>query len=115
HTAARYGLEADLLWPSERSGARRVGVRKLVLDEVLPLAAEGLDRLGIVARDRDEYLGIIEARCRTGRNGATWQSETFHWLTGECGLGRAEALEELTLRYADLTRKGDPVHLWPVG
>jgi hypothetical protein len=82
---------------------------------LLPLAAEGLDRLGIDSRDRDEYLGIVEARCRTGRNGATWQSETFHWLTGERGLGRTAALEELTVRYGDLMRLGEPAHTWPVG
>jgi len=113
HTAARYGLEAQLVWPSVGGTVRTAGVRELVLDELLPLAVKGLDRLGIDPNDRDEFLGIIEARCQTGRNGATWQSETFHSLISG-GMGRADALQELTLRYADLQREGKPAHLWPV-
>lgn len=112
---AHHGLRAELSWPFAGGASSPVSVRRLVLEELLPLAREGLDRLGIDRHDRDEYLGIIEARCRTGRNGATWQSETFHWLLGVQGLGRTEALEELTLRYADLMRQGDPAHTWPVG
>jgi hypothetical protein len=116
HTAARYGLGAELQWPTgglDAVGA--VGVRKLVLDELLPLAHAGLDRLGIDAHDRDEYLGVVEARCRTGRNGATWQAGMFHHLTDVLGVERGEALEQLTIRYADLMKKGDPAHTWEVG
>jgi hypothetical protein len=116
HTGAQYGLEAELLWPAGGAPcAVPVGVRHLVLEELLPLAHRGLDRLGIDRHDRDLYLGVIEARCRTGRNGATWQSGMFHHLIDVLGMGRDEALAELTLRYADLMKKGDPAHSWEVG
>jgi gamma-glutamyl:cysteine ligase YbdK (ATP-grasp superfamily) len=115
HTAARYGLEAELVWPGKGDGGRVADVRRLVLDELLPLAYAGLDALGIDPHDRDEYLGIIEGRCRTGRNGATWQSRQFHHLVEVGGLGRDEALAALVVRYADLMKQGDPAHLWPVG
>jgi gamma-glutamyl:cysteine ligase YbdK (ATP-grasp superfamily) len=115
HTAARHGLAAELVWPAKGDAGRVAGVRALVLEELLPLAHEGLDALGIDPHDRDEFLGIIEGRCRTGRNGATWQSRQFHHLVDERGMGRDAALAELVVRYADLMKRGDPAHLWPVG
>ena len=116
HTAARHGLAAELLWPAGGApAARPVGVRELVLEELLPLARAGLDRLGIAGYDRDLSLGVIEARCVTGRNGATWQAGMFHRLVGAGGLGRDAALAELTVRYADLMKSGVPAHSWEVG
>jgi hypothetical protein len=116
HTAARHGLNAELRWPvGGAAHAAPVGVRELVSKELLPLARAGLDRLGIDVHDRDLYLGVIEARCRSGRNGATWQAAMFHHLTDGLGLARDEALAELTVRYADLMKSGDPAHSWEVG
>ena len=65
---------------------------ELVLRRLLPLAHEGLDALGVDAADRDRLLGIIERRCVTQRNGASWQSAVFHRLYDDGGLERDEAL-----------------------
>ena len=81
HNAARTGLAAELVWRRDRFGGP-VPVRELVVSELLPLARRGLDALGIDPHDRDEFLGIIEGRCVTGRNGATWLSGQFHRLVG---------------------------------
>ncbi|MEU9385492.1 glutamate--cysteine ligase, partial [Streptomyces sp. NPDC048279] len=86
----------------------------LVRDELLPLAAAGLDAWGVEAADRDFYLGVIEERCRRRVNGASWQATTFHRAV-ERGLPRDEALAAMTRRYADLMNQGEPVHTWPVG
>ncbi|HEV2638733.1 MAG TPA: glutamate--cysteine ligase [Actinocrinis sp.] len=111
YAAARDGLGARQMWPGRGS----VPVRELVLEELLPMAAAGLDRWRIEPRDRDLYLGIIEARVRTGRNGAVWQIEQVEFLEHERGLDRAKAIEGMVTRYAELVRGGDPVHTWPVG
>jgi hypothetical protein len=58
---------------------------------------------------------VIEQRCLTGRNGATWQTETVHTLQKSYGLDRDAALREMTQRYLALMHEGDPVHTWPVG
>ncbi|NUR59161.1 MAG: glutamate--cysteine ligase [Catenulispora sp.] len=113
HTAARHGLQADLLWRGDRF-PDPVPVRELVLSELLPAAARGLDALGIDPRDRDEFLGVIEGRCRTGRNGSTWLSAAFHRLV-DGGLDRTSVLERLTVEYADLMLTGAPAHTWPQG
>ncbi len=109
-TAARYGLEAELYWPGE--GARPV--TELVLRRLLPIAAEGLDRWGIDPANRDRYLGIIEQRCLTGRNGASWQAAMFHHLYDDEGLDRDDALVEMTRRYREHMHSNEPVHTWPV-
>ncbi|MFF0747409.1 glutamate--cysteine ligase [Streptomyces sp. NPDC004111] len=115
-TACRYGIDAELMWPrtGRGSGTQRVPAVKLVRDELLPLAAAGLDAWGVEAADRDRYLGVIEERCRRRVNGASWQVETYHRAV-EAGLGREAALAAMTRRYGELAGEGEAVHLWPVG
>src|SRR3712207_2017071 len=108
HAAARDGIDARVYWP----GAGEVPATELVLRKLLPLAYEGLDRFGIDPGDRDRLLGIVEARCLEGRNGATWQRETVARLE-EQGKDRGAALREMTVRYRDLMHANLPVHAWP--
>ncbi|MFI6644205.1 glutamate--cysteine ligase [Streptomyces sp. NPDC050504] len=115
-TACRHGIDAELHWPRpvRGGGITRVPVVKLVRDELLPLAAAGLDAWNVEPADRDHYLGIIEERCRRRVNGASWQVDTYHRAL-EAGLGREAALAAMTRRYSELMHQGEPVHLWPAG
>ncbi|HYM58784.1 MAG TPA: hypothetical protein VES79_12550 [Solirubrobacteraceae bacterium] len=110
HAGARDGIEARVYWP----GVGEVHAAELVLRRLLPLAHEGLDRWGVDPADRDRLLGIVERRCLTQRNGATWQVETFHRLHDEQGRDRGDALREMTLRYRDHMHSNEPVDSWPV-
>jgi hypothetical protein len=85
---------------------------RLVRDELLPLAAAGLDAWGVAPADRDRYLGVIEERCRRRTNGASWQAAVFHAAL-ERGMDRHKALVAMTQRYSELMRSGEPVHTWP--
>jgi hypothetical protein len=105
--AARKGMGARLYWP----GLGEVGADELVLRRLLPMADEGLRRWRVAADVRDRYLGVIEGRAKTGRNGATWQVDTVHELEGR-GLGRSDALAEMLRRYCDLMHSNEPVHTW---
>nr|MDT0662762.1 glutamate--cysteine ligase [Micromonospora sp. DSM 115978] len=110
HAAARRGIEASVYWP--RIG--EVRVTDLVLDILLPRAATGLDRFGVSAKQRDRLLSVIEDRCRSGRNGAVWQTETVWAAEHRRGLDRPAALRHMLKRYGDLQRTNEPVHSWPV-
>jgi gamma-glutamyl:cysteine ligase YbdK (ATP-grasp superfamily) len=110
HSAARRGIEATVYWP--RIG--EVRVTDLVLDVLLPKAYTGLDRFGVRPADRDRLLGIIEERCRTGRNGAVWQTEAVWAAERGRGMSRSAALHDMLLRYGELQRSNTPVHTWPV-
>jgi hypothetical protein len=105
--SARYGIDARLHWP--RVG--EVSARDLVLDTLLPIADEGLQRWGVDAEVRDRFLGVIEGRARTGRNGASWQVSTVRALQ-DGGMSRPAALAEMLRRYCDHMHANEPVHTW---
>jgi hypothetical protein len=108
HACARDGIEARVYWP----GLGEVPASELVVRRLLPMAYEGLDRWGVDAADHGRLLGIVERRCVEGRNGASWQADTFHRLYER--LDRADALREMTVRYRDLMHSNEPVHTWDV-
>lgn len=70
--------------------------------------------MGVDPAERDRLLGIIEQRCLTGRNGASWQVATLHRLESADHLDRPEALREVVRHYVELMHSNSPVHEWPV-
>lgn len=104
---ARDGLDATMCWP----GLGEVSVVELVLETLLPMAYEGLDRFGVRPAERDRLLGVIEGRCRTRRNGASWQTATV-CAAERRGMSRTAALREMTRRYLDRQQTNEPVHTW---
>jgi hypothetical protein len=109
HAGARGGIDARVYWP----GLGEVPVGELVVRRLLPLAYEGLARWGVATEDADRLLGIIERRCVSLRNGASWQSDVFHHLFETKGLDRPDALREMTRRYREHMHANQPVHDWP--
>nr|WP_218620368.1 glutamate--cysteine ligase [Mycolicibacterium hippocampi] len=105
--AAQRGMDARLYWP----GLGEVTPDELVLRELLPMAEEGLRRWEVAADVRDRYLGVIEGRAKTGRNGAVWQSAAVEALQGR-GLSRPDALAEMLRLYCERMHSNDPVHTW---
>jgi hypothetical protein len=105
--AAQHGMDARLRWP----GLGEVPAPRLVLDTLLPMADEGLRRWGVDADVRGRFLGVIEGRARTGRNGATWQVSTVRALQ-DSGLSRPAALAEMLRRYCEHMHTNQPVHTW---
>jgi gamma-glutamyl:cysteine ligase YbdK (ATP-grasp superfamily) len=108
HTCARHGIDAEIYWP----GAGQVPVTELVLRRLLPLAAQGLDKWEVDPAVRDRLLGIIEQRCLTGRNGASWQAATFHRLYDQTSLDRHDVLRRMTKEYIENMHSNEPVHTW---
>ncbi|KQX66837.1 glutamate-cysteine ligase family protein [Angustibacter sp. Root456] len=106
---ARRGLPASVYWP----GFGEIPVEELVLRHLLPMAHEGLSRWGVSQQVRDRYLGVIEARCKTGRNGAEWQVSTVRALEAR-GRTRLDALREMLALYSERMHGNEPVHTWDV-
>jgi gamma-glutamyl:cysteine ligase YbdK (ATP-grasp superfamily) len=107
--AARDGIDARLYWP----GFGEVRAEELVLRHLLPMAHEGLSDWGVSAAVRDRYLSVIEGRCTTTSNGATWQTETVSRLE-DAGMERQSALGEMLRLYAKHMHSNEPVHTWPL-
>ncbi|OBK20116.1 glutamate--cysteine ligase [Mycobacterium asiaticum] len=107
--AAQQGMEAHLHWP----GRGDVSTQRLVLDTLLPMAHEGLQRWGVDGAVRERFLGVIEGRAKAGRNGATWQVAAVTALE-ESGMTRPRALAEMLRRYCGHMHANEPVHTWDV-
>ena len=106
----RHGLEAEVYWP----GVGQCPVAELVVRRLLPMAADGLRRWEVEESEITRLLQIVERRCLTGRNGATWQVEQVTALE-RAGASRDEALHGMLARYTELMHSNEPVHTWEVG
>jgi CBS domain-containing protein len=107
-SASRLGLRAQFAWP----GHQQVPADELILNELLPVAREGLKTRGIDDGDADRLLGILEERVRTKRTGAQWQLDSFALLRDRGG--RAERLAAITAATVERQTEGKPVHSWPL-
>lgn len=100
YASARDSLKAQIRWLD----GSLIPIRELLLDRLVPMAIEGLQRLGIDRRDIATYLDIIDARARSGQTGAQWQR---HWTRRH---GRD--WEAMCRAYMDRQQSGLPVHEW---
>jgi hypothetical protein len=102
YTAATHGFEARLTWLDGRGRP----AAELLLEEVIPRAREGFERMGLDAGDRDVYFDILNARVRTRQTGAAWQRAFVE--------RHGRDFNELTAAYLHHQRRGNPVHEWKV-
>jgi hypothetical protein len=109
HACARRGIEAKVCWP----GFGEVQANELVLRHLLPMAHEGLKRWGVSTAVRERYLGVIEGRCTSGTNGASWQIAAVHRLEDR-GADRPTALRGMLQHYVQAMHANEPVHTWPL-
>jgi len=82
----------------------------LILEHLLPIAAEGLDAARVDSRDRDRYLGVLERRVRTGRTGSRWLMFSLAGMKDHGTQG--ERLNALTTATIARQAGGTPVAEW---
>lgn len=106
YTAAREGVGSNFTWLD----GHEISARELVLEQLLPLAAAGLRRQGIIEEHVQHYLGVVENRVKTMRTGARWQLSSWNSLRDRATLSeRSTALVAATVA-RQLT--GRPVAEW---
>ena len=106
--AARHGLDAQFQWIN---GETHSAV-SLIVDQLLPLAREGLTNAKVASTDIDKYLGIIEERARGGQTGARWIMKSLS-AVGEPA-SKDCTQRRLTTQILANQKKSEPVHRWPV-
>ena len=102
YQAAQKGLGARIRWVN----GNEVSIHELLLNELLPLARQGLEQLDIASSDIKNYLGVIEGRLRKKQNGANWQ-RAFAEKNGR-------DMQALTEAYLEYQKTKKPVHEWKV-
>jgi hypothetical protein len=110
YMAARYGLDAELLWPTSTPPSPQPTRASDLVKRLLPTAERGLVSGGVDAREAARCLDIIARRVDRGVTGSRWQKRTLASL--ERTLGRREALAAMFARYRIETDAGSPVHEW---
>jgi CBS domain-containing protein len=104
--AARYGLGARFRWVE----GRPVPADALILEELLPLARDGLRSGGIRDEDVDRYLDVMEERVRSGRTGSQWAFDSL------AAFGDTMRIDErhraLASAMYERSLEGRPVHEW---
>jgi len=103
--AARFGLETEFEIFNNILPARR-----LILENMLPLAAEGLEKAGVYQEDIKHYLGVIEKRVINNQTGSQWTVKNYRELKKD--LSKDEALKMLTMRMVEMGEKNIPVSEW---
>lgn len=104
--AAAHGLGAQLTWV----GVELAPADRLIIDELLPIAREGLQASHIDGGDIDLYMGTIEERVRSRHTGAQWQIASLSAMGTVAPL--SERMSAITAAIADRQRTGEPVARW---
>jgi CBS domain-containing protein len=107
--AARHGLRAQFTWID----GRNVAAPDLILEELIPMARQGLIGAKIDPDEADRYLEIIETRVRGERTGADWMLRSLAHMGDKTT--RDIRLRALTDRMIELEADDRPVHEWPLG
>ncbi|MGK2924462.1 MAG: CBS domain-containing protein, partial [Lysobacterales bacterium] len=75
--AARDGIRAQMNWFNDT----HLPAKQLVLEQLIPLAREGLQEAGIDGDDIDRYLGVLHDRVTMRRTGARWALESLETMS----------------------------------
>lgn len=104
--AAKMGMGAMFKWVD----GKPYSAQELILTVLLPMARKGLEKAGIVEKDIDRYLGVIQARAETGMSGSQWILDSFNALKKKGT--KDEAVVATTAGIVKRQKKGRPVHTW---
>ena len=102
YNAGRYSLDSSIQWLDGQLHS----TRELILNELLPMAEEGLDKLGIDSDEADQYLRVIKERVKSKQNGACWQRLWVEKYGND--------MNELSMAYLEHQHSQCPVHEWDI-
>ena len=104
--AARDGIRAQMNWFNDT----HLPAKQLVLEQLLPLAREGLQEAGIDQDDIDKYLGVVRDRVSMRRTGARWALESLESMNESGTLD--QRLRCIVSSMVDQQSTGKPISQW---
>jgi len=110
YRAAQHGLEARLLWPRKNIGGLEERPVAELIEEFMPRARLGLERIGVESSEIDRLWRVIEQRLETRRTGSIWQLEAFEEYRKSCTV--EDACARLLADYIENVKGGNPVASW---
>ena len=104
--AARDGIRAQMNWFNDT----HLPAKQLVLEQLLPMAREGLQEAGIDQDDIDRYLGVLHDRVTMRRTGSRWALESLEKM-GDSGT-QDQRLRCLVSSMVEQQSTGAPICEW---
>jgi CBS domain-containing protein len=104
--AARDGIRAQMCWFDDT----HMPAKELVLEQLLPLANEGLQEAGINQDDIDRYLGVLRDRVTKRRTGARWALESLEKMEDNGTLN--QRMRCLVASMVKQQSGGEPISEW---
>jgi CBS domain-containing protein len=105
--AAQHGLNSELKWFGNWFSSRT-----LILEHLLPMAADGWRRWGVTPSEYEPYLKVIEDRVAKRQTGSNWIIESLRQLR------RNNTRDESVLMITKMMKENSlaevPVHLWDI-
>jgi CBS domain-containing protein len=105
-SAARDGLSTHFTWVK----GRKVNVKELIKEELLPIARAGLERNNVDKADIDRYMEVIEERNEARMTGTQWVINSHNNLMKTSS--REEVSIALTSSMVKNQQKNLPIHKW---
>ncbi|MFK5984472.1 MAG: glutamate--cysteine ligase [Pseudomonadota bacterium] len=102
YTAAKFGLDCKIHWLDNN----KISIKKLFMQQLLPMAKDGLSSLGVARSDIDYYLNIIQQRLNTQQTGAIWQQNYLQ--KHHCNM------QQLVKAYINRQQSGKAVYEWEI-
>ncbi|MBL4663099.1 MAG: signal transduction protein [Flavobacteriaceae bacterium] len=103
--AARNGRDAILNWKG-----KLISVEELMLEELLPIAHDGLRKVKVDDDDRELLLGIIKKRLKS-QTGSEWIIKNYRQLNKH--VSKDNALRLITRAIYRNQKRNLPIHNWP--
>lgn len=104
--ATRIGLEAKFHWLNHKV----ITASDLILEELLPIARDGLIQEGLDSQDIDRYLGVIEERAKSKQTGAKWAIKSITEM--DESILPDEKVRFITSEMIVNQKTDKPVHEW---
>jgi CBS domain-containing protein len=104
--AAREGIRAQMNWFNDT----HLPAKQLILEQLLPLAHEGLQQAGIDQDDIDRYLGVVRDRVTMRRTGSRWALESLEEMKDSGTLD--QRLRCIVSSMVDQQSAGKPISQW---
>ncbi|MCB0392806.1 MAG: hypothetical protein KDD58_16065, partial [Bdellovibrionales bacterium] len=102
YKCAQKGLAADIVWLG-----KKLKVQELLLDQLIPMAKNGLEKLNISFSDIQLYINeTIYPRVLNGQNGS-------HWQRAYIGC-HGRDFQGMSQRYWEQQKENIPVHSWSI-
>lgn len=106
--ACRTGLECHFNWIDGES----ISATRLIKQELLPLAASGLQSAGIDNSDIERYLGTIEKRVDSKQTGARWAIKSITEMSKD--IHPDEKVRSVVAEMHQQQLTDNPIHEWPL-